>query len=151
MQTTFNIPVITKLTKTRYVKRTNVIKSSNFEMDLDTLKAYSYDWWLFCTTVNGKVIFNNTRYSSTTDKHQGKAWRVLNYQADLTLNHTTTSLANLSLALENEIKGAKLEIKSLIKTIKKPRTHRAKNQERREAVTKLLKHVKNVQSIKEEL
>ena len=140
----FNTQVITKLTKTRYVKREQSIKSSNFIMNLVTLKAYSYGWWLFCTKLNDKVIFNRTRYSSTTDKHQGKAQRVLNYQADLTLRFTTTSLENLELALQNEIKGAKLEISSLESLIKKPRTHKAKNLERRVTINKLNEHVQLV-------
>ena len=43
----------------RYVKRDNKLKSSNFEFDLDSISAYSYDWWKFVTIYKGKIIFNN--------------------------------------------------------------------------------------------
>lgn len=151
LKTTQTIKQITKSTSTRYLKRANAIKSSNFYMELDTLKAYSYNWWLFCTTVNGKVIFNNTTYSATTCKHQGKALAVLDYETDLTLRRTTKNLTDLPIALDNEIDNTKYEISQLIATIKKPRTHKAKNDERRESIKQLLEHIGRVRAFKAEV
>jgi hypothetical protein len=145
----YNINELTKATKTKHLKRTNALKSSNFYMELDTLKAWSYNWWLFCTKVNGQVIFNNTMYSQTTCKHQGKAFRVLDYKADLVLRFTTASLSDLDNALTKEVIGAKSEIKNLIRLIKKPRTHKAKNLERKEQIKNLLSHISKVRTIKQ--
>ncbi len=146
-----NIEQLAKKTQTRHLKRANILKSSNFEFVLDSKKAYSYGWWLFCTEVNGKIIFNNTRYSASTDKHQGKARQILGYNEDLVLTRTRTSLANLTEALYSEVQGTKAEIRSLIKAIRKPRTHKAKNAERRQEITRLLKHIAEVRAVKNEV
>ena len=143
--------LIAKTVQCRYLKRTNTIKSSNFEMNLDTLDAYSYDWWLFCTKANGKVIFNHTTYSPPTCKHQGKAFKVLGYECDLELSHTRKSLSNLNIALDDEIHNVKRGIMELIKTIRKPRTRKSTNLKRKEKITQLLKHISKVRSIKKEL
>lgn len=142
---------LAKKVSCRYLKTTNTLKSSNFSMQLDTLNAYSYDWWLFCTKVNGKVIFNNTTYSQTTCKHQGKALEVLEYKTDLTLRYTRKSLSNLVDALTDEVAGAKYEITKLLNLIKKPRTHKAKNEERKAEIQRLIKHIDNVRTIKNEV
>ena len=139
-----DIATITRATKTRHLKRTNTLKSSNFSMDLDTLKAYSYGWWLFCTKLDGAVIFNNTHYSPSTCKHQNKAYRVLDYKANLTLRHTRKNLTDLKTAFENELANVQAKISSLEALIAKPRTHKAKNIERRADISKLLEHSKLV-------
>jgi len=146
-----NIQALTKRTKTRYLKNTNMLKSSNFEMDLTTLKARSYGWWLFCTKVNGKVIFNHTTYSQTTCKHQGKALQVLDYKYDLKLRFTRKSLSDLPAAFESEIVGAKNAITQLIADIKKPRTQKAKNEERKQTISQLIQHIDKVRKFKSEL
>lgn len=139
---------IAKSVQCRYLKRTNMIKSSNFEMNLDTLKALSYNWWVFCTKVNGLIILNNSSYSSSTHKHQSKALKVLNYETDLTLRYTRESLSNLEGALNSEIDGTRSEIRKLIASIRKPRSWKSTNLERRKDISKLLKHINKVQSTK---
>jgi len=119
-------------------------------MNLTTGAAYSYGWWLFHTVVNGVSIFNRTTYSQTTCKHQAKAFKVLNYKADLTLNYTRKSLTDLAAALDDEIEGSKRVIKSLIATIRKPRTRASTNLERRAQVANLLKHISNVRKVKQQ-
>jgi len=146
-----NIQEIVKRTCTRYVKSTNTIKSSNFQMNLDTFEATSYDWWLFVCKVNGKIIFNHTNYSSSTIKHQSKALKALDYKCDLRLRFTRESLSNLPVALENEVANAKLAITELIETIKKPRSHKATNQERKKSIAELIQHIDQVRKFKAEL
>jgi len=146
-----NIQALTKRTKTRYLSRTNELKSSNFTMDLTTLEARSYNWWVFVRKVNGKVIFNHTTYSQTTCKHQNKALTVLNYEYDLRLKFTRKSLSDLPAALENEVTGAKRAITQLIADIKKPRTQKAKNEERKQTISKLVQHIDLVRKFKSEL
>jgi len=142
---------LTKQTKTRYMKRANALKSSNFYFELDTYKAYSYNWWLFTTRVNGLVIFNNTTYSSSTNKHQSKALSILDYKYDLKLTHTTKNLTDLAGALNDEIVNCKAEILDLIATIKKPRTRKSTNQRRKETISKLLSHINKVRNIRDKV
>jgi len=146
-----NIKDLTKRTKTRYVKSTNTIKSSNFSMDLSTLEARSYDWWVFVKKVNNKVIVNHVNYSNSTCKHQSKALKVLDYKYDLKLRFTRKSLSDLPSALENEVINAKLAISELIETIKKPRSHKATNLERKRSIAELVQHIDQVRNFKAEL
>jgi curved DNA-binding protein CbpA len=139
---------LARLTKCRYLKTTNTIKSSNFSMNLTTLDAYSYDWWMFCTKLNGKIIINQTMYSSSTLKHQSKVMQVLDYKYDLKLNYTMKSLVNLYLAFSDEVDGSKRAIEILISDIKKPRSHKAKNKERKESIGNLISHIGHVRSFK---
>jgi curved DNA-binding protein CbpA len=139
---------LARLTKCRYLKTTNTIKSSNFSMNLTTLDAYSYDWWMFCTKLNGKIIINQTMYSSSTLKHQSKVMQVLDYKYDLKLNYTRKSLVNLDLAFSDEVDGSKRAIEILISDIKKPRSHKAKNKERKESIGNLISHIGHVRSFK---
>jgi len=70
----------------KYMKRSNTYKANNVTFDPDTCSAYSYDWWKFVAKHNGKVIFNEYRYSVTTAKHQSKVrslLRELGIQVDL--------------------------------------------------------------------
>lgn len=43
----------------------------------NTITAHSYRWWKFVAVVEGKVVFNNYRYSVSTSKHQGLVRRLL--------------------------------------------------------------------------
>jgi len=36
----------------------------------EEIKATSYDWWVFVQKIDGKVVFNDFRYSSQTSSHQ---------------------------------------------------------------------------------
>jgi hypothetical protein len=146
-----NIKGLTKKTKTRYMSRTNMLKSSNFTMDLTTLEARSYDWWIFVRRVHGKVVINKTSYSNSTSKHQNKALSVLEYKYDLKLRFTRKSLSDLPAALDNEVQNAKLEIGALIKAIKKPKTRKSTNNERRATIQGLIHHIDTVRKFKSEL
>jgi hypothetical protein len=56
----------------KYMKRAGIYKAANVTFDPIKVQAYSYSWWRFVGIVEGKVVFNNYRYSSTTSKHQSK-------------------------------------------------------------------------------
>ena len=139
---------LAKKAQAKYIKRSDTIKSSNFDFNLSTCKAYSYDWWCFVTKVNGLVIFNQTTYSQTTCRHQSKALRILDYKYDLKLNFTRKNLNGLESALNNEIENCKHAIKELIATIRKPRTRKKANDQRRMAIRKLVKHINKVREVK---
>jgi hypothetical protein len=63
----------------KYYKRLKVYKSSNGNnvVDLVNKTAFSYDWWQYLKDFNGKLVFNNYSYSSSTGKHQRDALTVL--------------------------------------------------------------------------
>ena len=135
---------LAKRTQTRFVKTQNKLKSSNFEFDLNSTTATSYDWWIFVTKENGKVIFNNYSYSVSTRKHQSKAWRILGYEADLTLQFTAKSLNSLREALNEEIRLTNDEINNIFRQIAKKGSRKATNEKRMERIEKLNQHIRNV-------
>lgn len=62
----------------KYLKRTQIYKSPNVSFNPKTKEAYSYLWWRFVGVIEGKVVFNNYRYSVTTAKHQRKVSSLIN-------------------------------------------------------------------------
>lgn len=58
----------------KYFKRAGIYKNHNGNCTLDPNKveAWSYHWWQFLKIIEGKVVFNDYRYSPTTGKHQGQ-------------------------------------------------------------------------------
>lgn len=61
----------------RFYKTQNKYKASNVSFNPTTKQAYSYGWWKFVDVVEGKVIFNNYRFSNSTSKHQYKVARLM--------------------------------------------------------------------------
>lgn len=61
----------------KYMKRSGIYKASNVTFNPKTIEAYSYVWWKFVGVVEGKVVFNNYRYSKSTSKHQSKVRQLL--------------------------------------------------------------------------
>tara|TARA_R100001244_G_C5114809_1_gene122028 strand:- start:159 stop:617 length:459 start_codon:yes stop_codon:yes gene_type:complete len=133
----------------KYYKRLKEYKASNVSLKIEPkLEAYSYAWWLFLTKYKGLVIFNNTNYSSSTNKHQRNVRHVLrdlNIKIDIELNHTFKSFDQfrehqpfdgdyVKAAIKNEIENIELINKNIADLIKKPRTHKAKNQKRKQQI-----------------
>ena len=69
----------------KYMKRKNIYKASNVTFNPETLSAYSYGWWKFVAVIDGKVIFNNYRYSNSTSRHQRKV-RALMFQLGIRID-----------------------------------------------------------------
>jgi hypothetical protein len=61
----------------KFSQKRQIFEASNVTFDQKTCSAYSYKWWKFVSKVNGKVVFNNFRYSPTTGKHQQKVRKLL--------------------------------------------------------------------------
>jgi hypothetical protein len=122
----------------RYLKTKNQYKASNFMFDCNTKESWSYDWWCFSRIYKGRLIFNHTRYSQSTCRHQSKALSLLGYNVDFTLHNTTSNLTDVEDALRDEIKNTKFEIRNIIKAIRNPRSQPRKNKERKGEITKLL-------------
>lgn len=63
----------------KLMKRSNIYQASNYNVTFDpnNIVARSYQWWVFVAKVDGKIIFNNYRYSVSTSKHQSKVRALL--------------------------------------------------------------------------
>lgn len=155
--------------KMKYYKRLKEYKESNVSLTVEPkLEAYSYNWWLFVTRYKGLVIFNDTNYSNPTCKHQSKVRSVLddlNIKIDIELNHTVKTLGQygpptmykgenspldgdyVKAAIEDEIENINLENKKITDLIKKPRTHKAKNQERKQQILQNKKQIKKLKKV----
>ena len=132
----------------KFFKRLNVYKSSNVIFKVEQKEAYSYDWWCFFKVINGKNVFNNYSYSNTTNKHQSKVrhlLRDLNIEVDLWIE--TPKSLNSEDALKESIELYEDRIKKLNEAIKKPRSQKRKNEERREEIKDLKKLIKAVKAL----
>ena len=56
----------------KYFKRLKIWKSStgNVKFDPTSVRATSYNWWVFVRKIKGKVVFNDYNYSPSTGGHQ---------------------------------------------------------------------------------
>lgn len=134
----------------RHMKRANIYKASNVTFDPKTIKAYSYDWWCFVKVINGKVIFNDYNYSNTTIRHQRKVRRLmreLGIKIDLIIE--TRSSLNSSTPLCDAIFLLQRKNQKLVDLINKPRTHKAKNEERQLQIIKNNDKIKELLNIRE--
>lgn len=103
----------------KLMKRSGIYQASNYKVTFDPSKieARSYKWWSFVSKLDGKVVFNNYRYSVTTSKHQGKVrdlMRELGIKIDLFLSvpdglQTCPDLGDAILKCEEHFCDAYLE------------------------------------------
>lgn len=70
----------------KFYPRLKVYKASQVTFNPETLDAHSYVWWRFVALIDGKVIFNNYRYSNTTSRHQFKVRRLMD-QLGIKVDH----------------------------------------------------------------
>lgn len=130
----------------KYYKRLNVYKASNVEFDPNICAAWSYGWWKFVAVINGKVVFNDYNYSNTTLRHQYKVRRLLHdlgIEIDLVVE-APGGLQNLDSALKYEA----LRIQELEEQIAKPRSHRRKNEERRQEILECITRMQAIHNLK---
>lgn len=94
----------------KYMKRAKIYQCSNYncKFSAEKLEAWSYHWWSFVKVIEGKLVFNNYRYSNSTSKHQSKVRSLmfqLGIEADIALPipeglQTCSSLEELYLKAE---------------------------------------------------
>lgn len=73
----------------KFSKKRNQYESSNVTFNVDKMDARSYNWWQFVAKINGKVVFNDHRYSNSTAKHLYKVKKLLKdlgVEIDLVVN-----------------------------------------------------------------
>lgn len=98
----------------KYNKMSGLYKGSNVTFNEETREAKSYNWWMFVKLVNGKVVFNNYFYSSTTNRHQAKVRQLLN-----DLGITIDYFVELKGSLSGDWQGECLRYaEKMLKTIK---------------------------------
>lgn len=78
----------------KYMKRAMVWAASNVTFSQTEMSARSYKWWKFVALIEGKVIFNNYFYSSTTCRHQWKVRRLMN-ELGIRIDETVTTSESL--------------------------------------------------------
>ena len=113
----------------KYFKRANVTKNSTGSLywDHNIDKAYSYSWYvIYNGDVNGFKVINTYNYSSTTVKHISSMWDQVGYSSGVIPIEAPNGLQDLQGAIDL----LESRNKELAHLMAKPRTHKAKNEER---------------------
>lgn len=129
-----------------YFKKLKVFKAKNNSFDPATFRAYSYAWWRYVDRINGKIVFNDYRYSNCTSKHQSNMRSLLselNIKVDLYIE-APKGLQDLDAAIEM-YEG---RIQDLIALIQNPNTRAAKNESRKREVKEYLKKIEAIKALK---
>ena len=127
----------------QYRPRLKVYKNYNGSnwFDPETETAISYGWWIYLKRINGKLVFNDYRYSVTTAKHQRDLRSIIGNVDHII--HAPNGLQNLGSAIDHY----EYQIKELYKAMAKPRSHNRKNIERREEIERLEKDIETVREL----
>jgi hypothetical protein len=98
--------------------------------DLLNMEATSYRHWTYLRIIPEiGLVFNNTYYSSTTNKHQRDTMTLLDklgIKIDMCIYKSSKNLYNLSGIIDD----LETEIRHLKRLVEKPKTHKDKNKER---------------------
>lgn len=116
----------------KHYTRKNEYKASNVCFNATEEIATSYDWWQFVKRINGLLVFNEYRYSVSTNQHQRKVkdlLKRLGIQIDLIIE-CPAGLQNVSSA----VKFYKEKIEQLTQQTNKPRTREATKLKYSEAI-----------------
>ena len=130
----------------KYFKRLKVYKAINVTFNPETQEAYSYGWWRFTARIKGKLVFNDYRYSPTTGNHQSKIRRLMEDELSLKIDYFIEIPGGLQ-CLSTGINHYQSRIDELELTINKPRSHKAKNNERRIEIGEHLKKIKLIKRL----
>jgi len=129
----------------KYYKRLKIWKSSNVTFNPETCEAHSYKWWLFVAKVKNKVVFNNYRYSVSTEKHQSKVEWLL-AQLGVKIDFYAEFPRGIDRP-QSAIDLYKNRIESLQELIDTPRSHEKKNLERKSEQESLKIKIKEIQKL----
>ena len=132
----------------KYYKRLKIYKASNVEFNPQTCQAYSYGWWRFVDKINGKIVFNDYRYSPSTSRHQ---WKIRSLLSSLGIKidfyiEAPEGLQKLNSAVEHY----QYEITLLQNAINKPRSRKTTNAWRQAQIEEMrdkIYQVKNLMGI----
>jgi hypothetical protein len=113
-----------KFKSLKFMKRSQIYQGSNYNVTFDpkTKKATSYNWWVFVAEIEGKIIFNNYRYSVTTSKHQQKVKDLLHelgIKIDIEMPLSRGIQMNVPLSEQILLSEEELSDRFLVEQIKK--------------------------------
>jgi len=133
----------------KFSNKRQQFEGSNVSFNPSTMIAKSYGWWVFVAEINGKVVFNNSRYSPSTGKHQSKVRAMMrqSHSIDLVLQNTRESLATGDLALILEIKNTKELIGTLEAELTNTRRKKALDTQRQIVINSWKEHVLKVKTV----
>lgn len=123
----------------------NMYKASNVSYNINTQRAYSYDWWCFVKPIGNEIVFNTYCYSNSTRKHQKRVWALLT-ELGLPIMHEIDCPKGLQ-DLESGIYHYKDKIISLNEEINKPKSKTSKNIERREEIELCITKIKLIKRL----
>lgn len=130
----------------KFSNKRQQFEGSNVSFNPSTMVAKSYGWWVFVAEINGKVIFNNSRYSPSTGKHQSKVRAMMrqSHSIDLVLYNTRLSLDNLKTALVSEINNTQELIGTLEAELLNTRRKKALDTQRQNVIQSWREHILKV-------
>jgi hypothetical protein len=131
----------------KFSNKRQQFEGSNVSFNPSRMIAKSYNWWIFMAVINGKVVFNNSRYSPSTGKHQRKVRAKVDGKIDLMLFNTRKSLATGELALILEIKNTKQLIGTLEAELLNPRRKKALDASRHNVLQSWREHILKVEAV----
>lgn len=129
----------------RYFKTLGIYKSSNVMFNPKTLESTSYNWWNVTLKIGNKLVFNNYSYSNSTAKHQSKIRAVLS-ELGIKIDYYVQAPQGLK-NLDSAINYYKNRITLLTNEMNKPRSHKAKNIERKAAIKNYKNDIKLVEKL----
>lgn len=120
-------------------------RGKNCWFNAKTLQAYSYGWWRFVEKVGPYIVFNNYRYSHTTTTHQWDTLSLLD-ALKIKIDYHVQCRQGLQ-SYDSSIDDHTYQIKQLKEVIKKPRTHKVKNTERKIQIEELKAKIKTLKML----
>lgn len=132
----------------KHYSRLGLYKASNVKFDPIKIEAISYDWWTFVKVIDGKVVFNEYPYSTTTRRHQYKVrqlMRELGIDIDLVVE-TKKSLTDV-IAMRDSLFQCSDEIDMLKRRIANPRSRGRANAIRIERLGELYVREKQISEL----
>lgn len=132
----------------KYFKRLKLYKASNVTFNPEKIQAYSYGWWKFVDVINGKVVFNDYYYSSSTGRHQSKVKHLMS-KLGIGIGHYIECPAGLQSdrSLSSSIELYQTRINKLKDMIANPRSRAITNAKRMEQVNYFQSKIDEVKAL----
>jgi hypothetical protein len=112
----------------KFIKSRKSYEASNCVFNVDMEEARSYRWWIFVKRINGKLVFNNYRYSPSTGGHQRKVRQLLD-KLQLKIDAFIEAPQGLQ-EPSSAVRYYENQIENLKEQISRKGTKKAKNEER---------------------
>lgn len=118
-------------------------------INLETLSAWSYKT-KYLAMINNTLVFNDTRFSVSTSRHQHDCKMLLTVPPRVYLKFTKQCLSSPIKAINEEIEGAEKQITKLNELMNKKGTRASTNEKRSREVLELKDHIEKLKKIKKD-